>query len=72
MRTRRALLQQEAYRPRSEEQQTRRIENACGWCLEQALVEGSCARKVVGVLCDLEDVHRASFAWSKEFVAASR
>jgi hypothetical protein len=45
-----------------EEQQARRIEEADGWCVEQALVEGSRPTKIIGVLRDLQDIHEASVA----------
>ena len=48
--------------PALKEQQARRIEDAGRLCAEQALVEGSSTRQVIGMLRDLNDVHSASVA----------
>jgi hypothetical protein len=58
---RRGLLKQQAYLTCLEEQQARRIEDPRGLCVEQALVESLCAGKVIGMLCDLQDVHEWEF-----------
>jgi hypothetical protein len=58
---RRGLLKQQAYLTCLEEQQPRRIEDPRGLCVEQALVESLCAGKVIGMLCDLQDVHEWEF-----------
>jgi hypothetical protein len=55
-------FEEEAYRARLKEQQARRIKEADGWCVQQALVKFSRPTKIIGVLRDLQDVHGASVA----------
>jgi gamma-glutamylcyclotransferase (GGCT)/AIG2-like uncharacterized protein YtfP len=58
-----SLLEQQAYRTCLKEQQARRIEETRWFCVEQTLVKGPRTLQVIGVLCDLKDLHGASFAW---------
>jgi hypothetical protein len=66
------LLEQQANCTCSEEQQARRIEEAGRFGVEQALVEGPRALQVIGVLCDLNDLHWLSFARLRPVVGGSR
>ena len=60
--TRRTLLKQQAYLTGLKQQQPWRVEETGGLGVEQALVEGSCPRKIIGMLRDLQDIHLASVA----------
>jgi hypothetical protein len=60
-RARRGLLQQQAYPACLEEQQPWRVEDPGGLGVEQALVESLRPRKVISMLCYLQDVHMSEF-----------
>jgi hypothetical protein len=60
-RARRGLLQQQAYPACLEEQQPWRVEDPGGLGVEQALVESPRPRKVISMLCYLQDVHVSEF-----------
>jgi hypothetical protein len=58
-----ALLEQQAHRTYLKEQQARRIEEPGRFCVEQTPLKGFRALQVIGVLCDLKDLHWLSFTW---------
>ena len=60
-RARRTLLQQQTYLTCLEEQQPRRVKDPGRLGVEQALIESLCSGKIVGMLCDLQDVHESEF-----------
>jgi hypothetical protein len=60
-----SLLEKQAYCTCLKEQQARRIEETGWFCVEQTLVKGPRTLQVIGVLCDLKDLHGVSFAWHR-------